>query len=660
MQPDLYQLDMTHLNKAQRLAFAICLYLLGICVFSVYIYYDVRSSLTDTLDSKLKVAAVATQNILGNSFHNNLVDHSISPEEDLSIARELTQFVSELEIVYVYSMVRRQDEILFVTSSGTPEEVAADEFDEVFYTSYPEANEAIARAFDTRQIQFAEYKDRWGEFRSIFIPYQTPNNRIYVIGADVSLARVKQASLISAVKAFLTYIFLGVIALPLIASYIRSVKRELQLETQKLFQDQLTQLPNRNQLLHDIDEAQYPNVAIINIDRFREITNTYGTITGDYVLIQFTQRLLNFDFPGLSNYTVYRLHSDEFAILANQDIDNALFDEGMRNFLSFLANGVYYSERRERVHLSATVGAAYCHKDSLTQADMALRAAKDSNRPYVVFQQEMRLPEIYENNQRQIQVIKDALREDRIVPFYQAIMNTRTHEIEKFECLARLIDHNGDVLQFPDEFLPIAYRTRLYNDITKTIFDKAIEDAKRTTCRITVNLSITDLNNSSTMSYIINTLNRQQIGHLVDFELLENESIENSQRIVDTVYQLKALGCRIGVDDLGKDYSNFDRIVTLPIDFVKIDGSLMRNISHNRASMELVKNIVNFARNMNLLTVAEFCSSEEIYRTAVDLGVDYVQGHYIGEPSPTFQYETTLTERNEELRYVSDVAAETD
>jgi EAL domain-containing protein (putative c-di-GMP-specific phosphodiesterase class I) len=126
--------------------------------------------------------------------------------------------------------------------------------------------------------------------------------------------------------------------------------------------------------------------------------------------------------------------------------------------------------------------------------------------------------------------------------------------------------------------------------------------------------------------------NHPQEAKLLEFEILESEEIEDFDIVRDFIAKIREFGCHIGVDDFGAGYSNFNMLEALNIDYVKIDGSLIKEIDHLPKQALIVETIAQFCKKLGIKTVAEFVCSEEIYNTAKKLGIDYMQGYHFGKP----------------------------
>jgi len=248
------------------------------------------------------------------------------------------------------------------------------------------------------------------------------------------------------------------------------------------------------------------------------------------------------------------------------------------------------------------------------------------------------LSKVYqEKSQKNIQtihLIQKAIKDSRIISYYQGLVNNKTKKIEKYESLVRLIDENGKVLS-PFFFLETAKKSDYYNCITKIVLSNSFETLKKIKEDISINLSFLDIESEFIRNEIYNLLktNKEQANRIV-FELLEDESVKNIELVKEFVNEVKEYGVKIAIDDFGSGYSNFIRLLEFKPDILKIDGSLIKDIETNDFSLSIVKSIVTFAKENNLQTVAEFVENENIANIITDLGIDYSQGYFYAKPEP--------------------------
>ncbi len=227
--------------------------------------------------------------------------------------------------------------------------------------------------------------------------------------------------------------------------------------------------------------------------------------------------------------------------------------------------------------------------------------------------------------------IKSAIEEKRIIPFFQPIINNKTGEIEKYETLIRMIDEDKKIIS-PYLFLQPSKKYKLYNYLTKIMIEKAFEVFKDINKEFSINISVDDILDESTNNFIIKKLKYYKNPERVVFEILESEGIENYSKVMDFIMDIKACGGKIAIDDFGSGYSSFEHILKLNPDYLKIDASMIKNITRDKNSEIITTTIVEFARKIGLKTIAEFVHSEEVYEKVKNIGVDYSQGYYLGEP----------------------------
>ena len=160
----------------------------------------------------------------------------------------------------------------------------------------------------------------------------------------------------------------------------------------------------------------------------------------------------------------------------------------------------------------------------------------------------------------------------------------------------------------------------------------------KTQKNITINLSFKDILNYEFIDYLDNVLEKLKFkdrNRLV-FEILESENLSDYDFLEEFVLKYKKLGVKIAIDDFGSGYSNFIRIIRLKPDYLKIDGSLIKNIDKDNNSYEIVKSIIAFSKTLNIKTIAEYVHSEEIFNLLLELDVDEFQGYYFGKPDEDF------------------------
>ncbi|MCF6172837.1 MAG: EAL domain-containing protein [Campylobacteraceae bacterium] len=228
--------------------------------------------------------------------------------------------------------------------------------------------------------------------------------------------------------------------------------------------------------------------------------------------------------------------------------------------------------------------------------------------------------------------MRKAIEEDGIVPYFQPIYNLHTQKIEKYECLVRIVQKDGNII-LPYEFLDIAIKSKQYFNITRNMITKSLELFKDKEYECSINLAVDDILNADIVAFIKQSIKNFPNPEKIVFEILEYDEIKNYDEIKKFIEQIHALGCKFAIDDFGSGYSNFTHIYELNIDFIKIDASLIKNIYNDKKSQIITKAIIDFASSLNIITIAEFVEDKKSLELLRKLGVDFIQGYYIGKPS---------------------------
>jgi diguanylate cyclase (GGDEF)-like protein len=397
----------------------------------------------------------------------------------------------------------------------------------------------------------------------------------------------------------------------------------------RYFTDHLTNLPNLYQLRKDLENCEECGLILLKIDNFQAINNFYGFVIGDYVLEYVGKYLKEMLFP----HQVYRLSGAEYAITLNENLGFY----HLKDYLSELYNKiknikVAYQETQIFVDFTLASSSDRINNNIFSKVSMALMYAKKKGVPYWIYEDKMHFEDEYHRNLQLSYVVREAVQNDKVIPYFQAIVDNKTKKITKYECLARLIDSNEKILS-PLLFIPIAKKIKIYNDVTKTMVNKSFAAFENNDFEFSINLSIEDIMSSEIFNFILNKLKNSKAASRVTFELLESEAVQDFKRVDRFISEVVRYGAKIAIDDFGSGYSNFSYITKIDADYIKIDGSLIENIDIDEASKVVVDTIVQFAKKLGIKTIAEYVHSSVVMDKVCELGIDYSQGFYIDEPS---------------------------
>ena len=400
------------------------------------------------------------------------------------------------------------------------------------------------------------------------------------------------------------------------------------------FIDELTLLPNRQKLLKDFKDNKIQKIAMININSFRDINNFYGFEAGDLVLKKFSQILLD-KISNNINLDLYRVANDVFAICTKHKDNLEEIRDICTNIIEhFSLNPILINNNS--FYLSISIGVARNCKDSavqnnlLSKAEYALRMAKKRDISILFLDENIELYNKLKENKKLIEELKNALISNNLLIYGQKLINNISKK-EKYEILMRVKLEDGSILT-PYSFLKEAKKAKLYLGMTRMLVKKACEYFKGKDIDFNLNLTLEDIKDQYTMDFIVNTMEKTNTAKQITFEIVESEGIESFTEVSNFIKKAKKLGCKIAIDDFGTGYSNFEYIIKLDVDYIKIDGSLIKNINSDNNLYLTVQTIVGFAKALKIKTVAEFVHNEEVLNCVQILDIDYSQGFFIDEP----------------------------
>jgi len=397
--------------------------------------------------------------------------------------------------------------------------------------------------------------------------------------------------------------------------------------------DRLTNLPNRIQLIEDIRiQKNYPSnhLALMNIDRFKDINDLYGSKVGDKLLLEIVRTIeeKSADYRSI----VYKLPSDEYAIYSIRNLSAKEFQEHIENIIKEVESREYTIDSHT-MFITLSCGVASNVEDILTKANMALQIAKEKKQALVAYDNSIDITTMMDENIQGIKLLKEALENDRVQPYFQAIYNLKKERVEKYECLARIVQKDAKTLS-PNHFMDIAVKSKLYPQITKIMIEKSFEYFKEKEYEFSINLSISDISNHEIMEFILQKLQNYQNTQRVVFEILEDDEISNYEKLKEFIQKVKSYNCKIAIDDFGSGYSNFSHILELNVDFLKIDASLVKNVLRDEKSRKITQVIINLAKTLDVKTIAEFVEDEASKELLQSMGADFIQGYFIAKPQP--------------------------
>jgi EAL domain-containing protein (putative c-di-GMP-specific phosphodiesterase class I)/GGDEF domain-containing protein len=448
----------------------------------------------------------------------------------------------------------------------------------------------------------------------------------------------QKKTLLAALLFILSLLFLAIVYLALkeykrniilIKNLDKEVKKQLHEKTKLLYIDPVTGAYKKTKF--DIDRLDNldTKTVLLNIKNFSKLNAFYGFDVGDKILRKCTQRIENF-----LQRKIYRLNGDEFLFFSTnpkQDI------KGLKDYSSHTP--IKIISKNLSIQIACTFGVAPTKLDKLiSKLSIAVHEAKEHPFSYFMYYREKSL----DSNFIKFNALlyKAIYREDgtKIIPYFQGIYDNKKKKIYKYEALARLQNH--DKIYSPYYFINIAQSSGFIHEITKIMIEKSFAYLATLPQDIEFSINITehDLATKQLKEFLLDNLKKYQLTpERITLEILEGITSNGTKNNIKQLNQLKALGFKLAIDDFGVEYSNFERLTEIDIDFIKIDGKYIKTLLTNEKSLQITKAICNFAHTMNIKVVAEFVENREIQEIIENLGIDYSQGYTFSEPSATIK-----------------------
>ncbi len=409
--------------------------------------------------------------------------------------------------------------------------------------------------------------------------------------------------------------------------------------------DTLTGLKNRHRFRQDF--KQILNNAIrfkhegallyFDLDQFKDVNDTSGHKTGD-ILIKLVAEQVQ---KTIRNTDVFaRLGGDEFGlILAETNTIGALSLAGkIQETLAEITLPAH-----DYVHrTSASIGIVMFPRhgkdteELVANGDIAMYHAKDEGRGNTyLFTDSDSTREHIHRRLRWKDAIENALKDKRLVLFFQPILDIKTKQITHHEILLRLVQEDGEIVS-PGSFIPDAEQTGLINSIDFYVIRQAIQflsDTADESSQVAINLSGKTINDQNLVSYIQELLSAYKVSpDRVIFEVTETAAVADILVASRIMNEINAIGCKFALDDFGIGFSSFYYLKKLPVEYIKIDGAFIRSIVDNLDDQLFVQAITTVISGLGKKTVAEFVEDKAALELLQEYGVDYAQGYYIGKP----------------------------
>ncbi len=501
-------------------------------------------------------------------------------------------------------------------------------------------NVLLLRDETTRQNETADYYERItraSQSHYSVLVHRDRNKESYVEINSTPLKNAKQQ----------------IIGAVLVLRDVTEMRRLVHKMSYQTSHDTLTGLINRREFELCLDTAlenvranntSYV-VCYLDLDQFKVVNDTCGHAAGDALVKELSTKLASI----LGEHDILaRLGGDEFGVLLfNCELTRGI---DVAAYLLESVKALRFAWEDKTFNLAASIGVVPLNKDFnaitdvLRAADSACCVAKElgRNRIHIFHKNDLTIAK--QNGQMQwMQRIQRALDEDQFLLYYQPIVDLNDNsQPQQGEVLVRMLDSAGQIVA-PGRFLPAAERYHLMPRIDRWVVRKFLGWLKQQHLNgfngeqapYFINLSGQSLSDGQFLDFVTGELKSTGIAaHRIGFEITETAAIQNVAKATHFITSLKTLGCRFSLDDFGSGVSSFTYLKNLPVDYLKIDGSFVVDMSGDRINTAMVESINQIGHLMGIKTIAESVENDHTLVALRDLGVDYVQGYHLGKPRP--------------------------
>lgn len=439
---------------------------------------------------------------------------------------------------------------------------------------------------------------------------------------------------------------------PYFVVHVQDVTDRKEAESQLLHlanYDPLTDLFNRRRFHEELERQlananRYGNqvaLLFIDLDQFKYINDSLGHMAGDRMLKSMARLLRSRLREGDA---VARLGGDEFAVLLPH-ADSRQAEAVAQKLLDGLRQHVEIIEGRA-VGITGSMGIALypehgkTAEELLAYADMAMYRVKEIGRNnFTLYKPDESMWSQWESKLTWETRIREALANNGFMLYQQPIHHCASGRVTRYEALLRMKGPGGELIS-PGSFLPVAERFGMIHAVDRWVVTEAIRQiaqhqALRPDFCLEVNLSGKALTDSELLPLIKREIARTGINPAcLVLEITETAACTDTVLGRQFVHTLQEIGCRFALDDFGSGFSSFSYLKELPVDYLKIDGSFIRNLVRDPVDQQLVRGMIQVARGLGRQTIAECVEDGETLALLQEMGIDYAQGYYIGHPQP--------------------------
>jgi diguanylate cyclase (GGDEF)-like protein len=603
---------------------------------------DQTSELLEKTNAKISAANTMRDSIRlrGNTLHKMyLTDDFIERDElRLEIAEHALQYKIARDILYTFSMQAREAKLLDQLMKQTREAKGLNDIAAESMLS-DLSDETIK---DTLNIANIARRDMLTGLDQLVL-LQEEITRSIITDTKRQQETISNIVLLLSLAAFLIAVYIAQLV-------IRETTRKNSEIHFQATHDELTKLVNRKEFNHRLHEAfntaknerENHVLCFLDLDKFKTVNDSCGHKAGDELLVQITTVINN---HIRSHDTLARIGGDEFGLLLEGcSLDNAM--EIAEGIVSLVKN-YEFNWSGKVFHVGVSIGLSTIDQQTksieiaLSQADIACYTAKDMGRNQIQIHGliDERIAKIHKELSW-VADINSAANSNHFELHLQTINNIQSNQqASMYEVLLRLNDDEGTLVS-PGSYISTAERFSLMNDVDRWVIEKSfkhLSELYKTVahCEVKffINISANSLNNNAFSEFVVRLHRKYNIAHdAICLEVSEMKAIKNINQAATIIASLRRNNIKFALDDYGSETPSFSYLKSLPVDYLKIDGNIVKNMSHNTADKALVAAINQIGKVMNINIIAKHVENVFTLNQLKEIGIEYAQGFYLDVP----------------------------
>ncbi|ATD08997.1 EAL domain-containing protein [Pseudoalteromonas piscicida] len=599
------------------LVLASFIFLAALSIYVIANYYDTRRDIMARIDAQLINAATSANVIVGKKYHES--PEHITPAEFKQKSHALTELARALNVEYVYTMVLKPPYVHFTASSYTREDLKLNRLTR-YQDVYSEASITLKSAFHSTEPVFEIAKDKWGHFKSVFIPFVLPDGTTYIAGADLTIHDLESRLQESVMDAAIDASFFFVMFLVVVSLYFMYYKKTLTTDSRTGFGNRIA----LEQALK-YSKSQHLCLSVVWVKELEDIISFYGTEVGDNVMAKVMSYFSEFTHP----FEVYRLTTSKIALVTS--IENG--EHYLANLTeSFPCAKPIYDAPHLYVNLCAGVAKGNCSL-LLENAFLALRQAQQQNTQVCYFDSQLQInPQQQSKNLHLTRLLQSACESDRIIPFFTPRKACHDHADIQYHCTARVLNERGAIID-AEHFYPVMKQPKLRAQISMKLLELCVTRFRKSNHAWSMQLSHSEISDAEYFEYISQILRRYPQPQLITFEFNETDVLKNFSDMSLMMQSLKAKGANVAVTGVNSGFLTINRILKLPLDAICLEASICENLDEDEMLLSSIEYLASHCNAKRIDLIVPCVATSKQAKQLEAAGVARLEGSWIGKAS---------------------------